>query len=1054
MRYKACNPRVGVAGAVLLAAALFGSTALAQGVSVITGKVSDASTHQAVADVVVTATSPNLQGEQIVVTDATGQYRIPQLPPGVYTIRFEKEGFHPYVREGITLRPDVTIRVDVDLLPEAIQAETVVVVGRPPTVDVGSTTQGADIGQEFINNLALARPGGVGGSSRGFEALALAVPQSTGDSFGVSINGATAPENSYLVDGVSVNNPAYGLNGSSLTVDFLDDVNVITGGYLPEYGRAMGGTISATTKSGGNEFHGSVFLNLAPGALAADPKVPVSAISVISSSAKPYMIGDLGATLGGYILKDKLWFFAGVQPSFSRYKGTWNITPGTDTTPAFSQDRFADQRVFNYIAKLTYLLNPDNRLSLTWNGTYNTSGGDKSFPFGVGADNNDPNAALFGFGGDFGSESSKNTNGANDLTLKWNSSFMNKKVLLDASFGWHHQAVSSLPIDGSDFSTPAGDTTALMNQMGLNWSFLRSFAEFPSSETGIPQSVIDTCLAGGNSGRNLCPSGWRTGGPGFVFDSTLNSYQFKLVGTYFANILGHHTIKAGFDGDLSTYHQIEGYTGQRALSEKTLVDSSGNFVSGGFTQARAFAIFTGPNQYTLTNLDKQTKSLIAGGFLQDSWNILDMVTLNAGIRYDAQTVYNADGDVAMKLNNEWSPRIGLIWDPTQKGKSKIYVNYAKYYEDVPLDLANRALSGESQITFERFRPGAAGCGPGQLTNNCANGVVRPLGSVFGYPPYAGDPNDQYLTYGIAPDTVDSGISPPSSTEIVAGVEYELIESLRASLSYTHRELSGTIEDMSNTNGATFFLGNPGSGAAAAFPKATRIYNAGTIALTKSFSNNWLLQGSYTLSRLHGNYDGLVSRGYGQLDPNITADFDLAPLLVNGNGPLSIDATHSIKLFVAKEFPITGNFSVTLGGSYLAHSGYPTNYLGANANPGYGDNAIYILPRGSGPRLPWYHDIDGHLSVNYRFSKDTELSATLDAFNLFNRRTFDDIDQSYTFYPQGVLPIVNGTPADLPGKVKDDFSGTPIDPSVVNQNFGNPDHFQVPRSVRVGVKLTF
>src|SRR5262249_60275934 len=107
-------------------------------------------------------------------------------------------------------------------------------------------------------------PGGANASS---DAISTTAPPAAADTFGVSHNGATSPENSYLIDGLSVNDPAYGVLGTPLTSEFVDEVNVITGGYMPEYGRATGGTISATTKSGGNEFHGQVGGYFTPGAL-------------------------------------------------------------------------------------------------------------------------------------------------------------------------------------------------------------------------------------------------------------------------------------------------------------------------------------------------------------------------------------------------------------------------------------------------------------------------------------------------------------------------------------------------------------------------------------------------------------------------------------------------------------------------------------------------------------------------------------------------------------------------------------------------------------------
>jgi hypothetical protein len=141
------------------------------GKSTIVGTIVAADTKKGVADVVVTATSPNLLGEQIVVTDAQGQYRIPQLPPGVYTLRFDKESFKPFSRSEIQLRLERTIRVNVELLPDSM-SETIEITGRPPTVDVGSTSTGVNVEQDYVRRIAVKRPGGKGGASRSFESLA------------------------------------------------------------------------------------------------------------------------------------------------------------------------------------------------------------------------------------------------------------------------------------------------------------------------------------------------------------------------------------------------------------------------------------------------------------------------------------------------------------------------------------------------------------------------------------------------------------------------------------------------------------------------------------------------------------------------------------------------------------------------------------------------------------------------------------------------------------------------------------------------------------------
>ncbi|QQR44508.1 von Willebrand factor type A domain-containing protein [Myxococcus xanthus] len=153
--------------------------------STVIGTVRNAYRRVPVANAVVTASSPNLQGELRVSTDAQGSYRIPQLPPGDYTLTFEKEGFKPYTRSAIQLRLNRTTRVDVELLAAASE-EPGRVITAPPTIDVGSTTMGVNIDQEFIKRIAVARPGGKGGVTRSYESLA---ERPTSGHAGVAING-------------------------------------------------------------------------------------------------------------------------------------------------------------------------------------------------------------------------------------------------------------------------------------------------------------------------------------------------------------------------------------------------------------------------------------------------------------------------------------------------------------------------------------------------------------------------------------------------------------------------------------------------------------------------------------------------------------------------------------------------------------------------------------------------------------------------------------------------------------------------------------------------
>jgi Carboxypeptidase regulatory-like domain len=148
--------------------ALARSAAAQLGVGTLIGQVRDVSTKKPLVDVVVTASSPALQGEQTVVTDKSGAFRIPNLPLGEYVLRYEAETFRPYSRPGIALRATITLRVDAELLPETLKAEEVTVVAKPPTVDIGSTRSGVTLNQEFFSRVPVAPPTGKGGSIRSF----------------------------------------------------------------------------------------------------------------------------------------------------------------------------------------------------------------------------------------------------------------------------------------------------------------------------------------------------------------------------------------------------------------------------------------------------------------------------------------------------------------------------------------------------------------------------------------------------------------------------------------------------------------------------------------------------------------------------------------------------------------------------------------------------------------------------------------------------------------------------------------------------------------------
>jgi outer membrane receptor protein involved in Fe transport len=1076
-------------GVLLVAGLLFSSAALAQS-SVIIGTAVSADTKQPVADVVVTATSPNLQGEQTVVTDAQGNYRIPQLPPGAYTLRFEKEAFKPFSRGDIQLRLNRTIRVNVELLPEAF-TEVIEVAGTPPTIDVGSTTTGVNVDQEFIRRIAVNRPGGKGGAARSFESLAELAPGAQNDQYGVSINGATSPENGYVVDGLSTNDPAFGINASPLSVEFVQDVNIITGGYLPEFGRSTGGVINAVTRSGSNEFHGSVFGNITPGTFEGERELVIDEGSVITGTNALKNLGDFGATLGGPILQDKLWFFAGFAPSFTRYEHTRSLNAFVldeegnvakneqgksivEPIPGGQSKYFADSRSFQYMGKLTYLVNQDHNVSVSIMGTPSSTGG-------AGKLNIDPRtgglpAALAARPGDFGI--TETTASTTALGLKYAGAFMDKKVLLDVNAGWFHQIASTQPIDGSKPGDIFSD--GLAGYSRVNYIRPRSLLYFENT----PEAAA-VCEPADTPGAEVvrCPvTGYALGGPGLMTDGNLDRYQINAKATYLLNALGTHVLKAGVDTEFLNYKQSKAYGGGVLFQELNLgglIDPrTGTAIPNGtygWNDQRRYGFQTSPDSPTVQSIQiNESKSTTVGGFLQDSWSIANRVTLNLGVRYDVQSMYGGNGELALVLGNQLSPRVGAIIDPLANGRMKFFVNFARYYEQVPLNLLDRAFPPERRFVGRRVAPnnaeGTNGCDPstreGQrsgcsdFTRNEAGQLVPAEGRAYvaRVAESSRNPNRLYTGGKVENEPVDPDLEPQSSDEYVVGGEYEVLANTRFGANYTHRDMNAVIEDMSRDDGNTYFLGNPGSGFAKDFPVAVRNYDAVTLYLNRTFADGWLAQASYTWSRLYGNYPGLFRPETGQLDPNILSDFDLINLLPNRSGLLPYDRTHSVKIFGAKEFNISNQISASLGMSYRGNSGTPINFYGAH--PDYGVDEAFVLQRGTGGRTPWVNTIDSNLGVNYRVSKNQVVSLTVDVFNLFNFQTATRVDETYT--TESIYPLVGGTPSDLPGKVRintgdaltDEEEPTYLSDDDVNKNFKQPVQYQAPRQFRIGLRYTF
>lgn len=332
---------------LLVLPVLSASFALAQTTGDIVGRVTDEQ-GGALPGVTVEARSPAFQGVRTAVTDATGGFRLVLLPPGLYKVTANLQGF-ARVEQPVVVALGKSSTADIQL--RAAVREEVVVSGQAPVVDETSSSVGSNIDNQKIQSLPSGRnytsivqiSPGVSTQTSNTEAFANAI----------TVYGSTGLENSFVIDGVLTSGVEYGAQGKELNYEFVQEIDVKTGGYEAEYGRSTGGIINVITKSGGNEFHGEVFTYYDNSSLQANNK---HRNETLFGTAEGFNRLDFGAALGGYILKDRLWFFG----AYDRVQNTLKQTLSSGPNAGERADTDSTRDLAS--AKLTWMITSSHTL--------------------------------------------------------------------------------------------------------------------------------------------------------------------------------------------------------------------------------------------------------------------------------------------------------------------------------------------------------------------------------------------------------------------------------------------------------------------------------------------------------------------------------------------------------------------------------------------------------------------------------------------------------------------------------------------------------------------
>ena len=299
---------------------------------------------QAISDVDVIVEGSQLIGIRSAISDSKGFFRVFALPAGEYDVKLIHISYQEMTVMRVQIRLGKTTALgDIRLADKVQESHEVVVTARKPVIDPLSTTVGGNLSPQEYDTLPV---------DRNYQSLAELLPHSNVSYYGdeTNISGSTGLENKYFIDGTDVTDPFRGLSGVDLPYNFIREIEVRSGGYQAEYGSSFGGILNVITYSGGNAFSGQFFGYLANNRFTAEPRQ-----SALEPSRGDFSQYDLGFSLGGPIIRDKIWFYGAYNPMFEK-----------EDVEIPGQGYYTDKNtVHSFAGKLTWQINSNNNLILS-----------------------------------------------------------------------------------------------------------------------------------------------------------------------------------------------------------------------------------------------------------------------------------------------------------------------------------------------------------------------------------------------------------------------------------------------------------------------------------------------------------------------------------------------------------------------------------------------------------------------------------------------------------------------------------------------------------------
>lgn len=976
-------------------AVAIGSVALSAGVS--TTAFAQTNATGTIFGQVAAGSTVHIEGasgiKRTLTPDANGRVTATALPTGTYKAQLMKDGKVVGTTEvEVLLGQGSELRFSTGLA-------SVEVVGRRQAIDVYTANTGATFTAKEVEQLPVAPT---------VASIVQLAPNTTKADFrygnnAASFGGAGSSENAVFINGYTVTNGLFQVGYSSLPFGSIANFNVMTGGYGVEYGRATGGVVSITTKSGTNDFEFSTGFSVSPNSLRAKQRN----IMFPNTGAYPATDGKVfyynednsrdetsyNVAISGPIIKDTLYFYyAAEQNNYKQQQTRLASNSSTAGNLGWLEQESSVPRQF---LKLDWNINEDHRLEFT--GIRDRSiVTDSYYGFDYATlqrkfvKNGGATFENYASGVPFLSATGATVaaaQGAEHNILKY-TGYITPNLTIQALVGHSHT-----PRNQDPYGYIAGlwPVTAAANNRapGINYT--------PTQTQGFTSNLL-------RDGANDTNDGLR-----FDIEWKLND---------------QHTVRAGLDSN--KIKALNGSSTAGGGAWTYLKTATPGVALAGMTAApNSTGSPLGAQGYYVDEIHNVTGATPtvyqSAQYIEDKWQLTKDFLLTLGIRNEQFKNLNSIDETIIEKNTQIAPRASFTWDVNGDASLKVFGFAGRYHLPIPANLAVRFAGGS--LNTERFYTYTGV----DATTGAPTGLV-PIGNVY-------SPNNEYGTPPLAKSLAATDIDSNTQDEFAIGFQKALGSKWNGGVKFNYRKLISSIDDVSDPrpitakltsqaekdyveNGWHGALFNPGKSNTFIVP----VDDAGTLrtvtvdwkdwgfpegmkrdyfsldfSLEHPMADGWYGKFNYTYAKSDGNTEGQQKSDNGQADVGFTSVWDFPELMINSSGNLPNTRTHQFKAFgvleLNKEFSISGNALVASGRPRSCTANLPTAQDSFGIGSGYG-SIFFVCPgaegRGGMGWLPWEKRFD--LSFMYKPEAVKGLLMKATVFNLFNEQTVTSVNE--------------------------------------------------------------